>query len=450
MLNITPNQIHQAIEDFLAFQFQRKAEKELKALTKATEQVDSQAISDLQAQLAPIKEKYQKANWLADAVRMAGQLKFGTHISKGIHPDAKGDNIRFDAVHDAPFVGSHSLKSSLLDANGNAAALPLAAFFDWWVDEANGIKIRDVILAQSTALKGAFADDETLSDSYRQAFFDSLSSQISTATTHERNKQLLWAMANDDYHTIIPLQPSVLTHEFFQKINGLRYSDTNKLARDNRAKKTAEQLPYTSIKDLATVQLGGTKPQNVSQLVSKQSGRHYLLPSTPPTFAGAKDLSIAKSARSLFDVRSLNFLLKEPLDSLFDNINIQHNTVHIRDGRKAIIDFILFKIMQIAISIQNTRPAGWSKDYELNMAQKYWLDPKRGELDCEEDFQNERDKGDWKKDLERQFADWLQGVLRQRFKAIAQDFSDAEHKEWTREMQDAIQQSERAGQGAFR
>ena len=84
------------------------------------------------------------------------------------------------------------------------------------------------------------------------------------------------------------------------------------------------------------------------------------------------------------------------------------------------------------------------------MAQKYWLDPKRGELDGEEDFQNERDKGDWKKDLERQFADWLQGVLRQKFKAIAQDFSDAEHKEWLREMQDTIKQSERAGQGAFR
>ena len=84
------------------------------------------------------------------------------------------------------------------------------------------------------------------------------------------------------------------------------------------------------------------------------------------------------------------------------------------------------------------------------MAQKYWLDPKRGDLDGEEHFQSERDKGDWKKDLERQFAEWLQSVLKNKFKAIAQDFSDAEYFEWTREMQDAIKQSERAGQGAFR
>ena len=450
MTEITKVQVRQAIDDFLAFHYQKKGEKELKALDKATEQGDSQAISELQQQLAPLKEKYQKSKWLADAVRMAGQLKFGTHISKGIHPDAKGDNIRFDPMHDVPFVGSHTLKSRLLDANGNAAALPLAGFFDWWVDESQCVKMRDIILTNHPALTGVFADDETLSESYRQAFFDSLSSQISKAHTHERNKQLLWATAGDEYHTIIPLQPSVLTHEFFQKINRLRYSDTNKQARDNRAKKTAEQSSYVNIKDLAMVQLGGTKPQDVSQLVSKQSGRHYLLPSIPPTFTGAKDLSIAKSSHSLFDGRSLNFLLKESLDSLFDNINIKHNTFHIRDGRKAIIDFILYQIIQIAITIQATRSAGWSKDYKLDMAQKYWLDPKRGDLDGEEHFQSERDKGDWKKDLERQFAEWLQSVLKNKFKAIAQDFSDAEYFEWTREMQDAIKQSERAGQGAFR
>lgn len=422
--------------------------EERKALEKAIWE-GVQKSSELEQQLVQLKEKYQKANWFGQAERMAGQLKFGTHISKGIHPDAKGDNIRFDAIHDIPFVGSHSLKSNQTDSNGNAAALPLAEFFDWWVDESKNIKIRDVILVNPPTLVGVFADDDALSEQYRQAFFNSLSNQISTGKTHERNKQLFWPVTDDDYHVINPLYPSVFTHELFQKINTLRYSDANKLAYENRNKKAAEQLPYISIKDLAIVHLGGTQPQNISQLASKQSGRYYLLPSMPPPFTGAKDLSIAKSAKSLFDVRSLKFLLKESLDALFNNINIKHNTVHIREGRKAIIDDILLKIIQIAIAIQETRPAGWSRDYKLNMAQKYWLDPNRGKLEGEEDFQNQRDRGDWKKELERQFADWLQGVLRQRFKAIAQDFSDAEHTEWRREMQDAIKQSELTGQGAF-
>ena len=95
------------------------------------------------------------------------------------------------------------------------------------------------------------------------------------------NKQTLWVInayeetdiEQLNYINIVPLYPSVLTHEVYQRINHLKFSDDNKAARDNRFKKTAEQRPYVSLNNLATVQLGGTKPQNVSLLMSKQGGR---------------------------------------------------------------------------------------------------------------------------------------------------------------------------------
>ncbi len=448
MTDITNAQVRQAIDDFLAFQFQRKAEKELKALAKATEDNDTAKIAELNEILQPIKDKYAKDTWITYAGDwMSKQLSFGTHISKGIHSSSKGDNLIFDVKKQNDFVGHHTLNSPVVDASGNAAALPLSAFLNFSVID--DISIGELVLKKHPSVTGVFHSDAIESDRLQSNFYQVVLSQVGKPKTDERNKQILWA-TEDDYICLVPLYPVSVTNHLYNQVQTLRFSDKHTLARKNRSKVNEIQKSYPTLQNLAVVNIGGSNPQGVSQLMSKQGGRNYLLPSTPPTFTGAKDLSIAKSARSLFDVRSLNFLLKEPLDSLFDNINIQHNTVHIRDGRKAIIDFILFKIMQIAISIQDTRPAGWSKDYELNMAQKYWLDPKRGELDGEEDFQSERDKGDWKTDLERQFADWLQGVLRQKFKAIAQDFSDAEHKEWLREMQDTIKQSERAGQGAFR
>lgn len=95
MENITPDHIRQAIADFLQGQYLKKSEKEQKQLEKAREANDAVKIAELTESLRPLQEKYQADNWLKEAERMARQLNFGTHTSKGIHSDAKGDNIIF-------------------------------------------------------------------------------------------------------------------------------------------------------------------------------------------------------------------------------------------------------------------------------------------------------------------------------------------------------------------
>ncbi len=81
---------------------------------------------------------------------MSKQLSFATHLSKAVHPDSKGNNIAFKAQnHTLPFVGSHLIDKAIIDASGNAAALPLAALFDLVIDEQHNLRLRDLLLEDS-------------------------------------------------------------------------------------------------------------------------------------------------------------------------------------------------------------------------------------------------------------------------------------------------------------
>ncbi|WP_352288821.1 type I-F CRISPR-associated protein Csy1 [Psychrobacter sp. GW64-MNA-CIBAN-0177] len=458
MNNISPELASGAIKAFLVSQYDKKTDTEQKQLAKAIKSSDHEKSTELKATLAEAKEKYSVATWVPDAAnRMAKQLNFGTHISKGVHPDAKGDNVSFEAINNLSetIVGTHSIDSSYIDANGNAAALPLAAFFDYEVDEST--KIRDLILADNVDFIASLASDKILANSYQQTFKEALQNLITDPVTHERNKQTLWVtnayegtdVKQLNYINIVPLYPSVLTHEVYQRINHLKFSDDNKAARDNRFKKTADQQPYITLNNLATLQLGGTKPQNVSLLMSKQGGRNYLLPSLPPIIKQERSFKLSKFANSIFGT-AMEYNAREAIQSIFKSIKDTRNIVDVRDARKNAVDEVLYQIFAAAEDIRMTMPAGWSKDYELERHEKLWLDPKRADLEGEEEFKAERELTDaWHAQIIHSFARWLNTLMQTEFKAIASDFGDAEHLNWEREIEDMQKRYERAGKGVF-
>ncbi len=469
MLHFQP--LKNPVQLFLQSQFDKKSEKEQKQLAKAQEDGDTVKIAELTQKIADIQAKYTKTVWISQAAeKMAKQLKFGTHISKGIHPDAKGDNVSFQPsqqqkavlAKQAPhIVGTHTLDSRVLDANGNAAALPLAAFFDFEVSA--GCKIKDLILQDDKDFIASLSDDSELAKNYHQSFKDALMNRIDNPVSHERNKQILWAMNTYsapqvnvlNYTTIVPLYPSVLTFEVYQKINELRYSEANKTARDNRFKATAEQKPYVSMLDLATVQLGGTKPQNVSQLMSKQGGRNYLLPSLPPPSI-AKRLNQqeeeayrpSKFVKSIFEGKQLVYQCQNDIKRVFSVVSAG-NIVEVREKRKEALDAVLHTIFTFAEYMRTQLPAGWTKEYELRMHQKLWLDPMRAELKGEEAFANQREDDAWIDEVNNDFAGWINALLREEFPKYKADFADAEFIEWEREMDDMKKSYERAGRGVF-
>ena len=454
MDEITAEQVSAAIHNFLKEQLEKKLEPEQKALDKCKVEDDEKRVL-IQERITALKHKYSLDEWMNDAAtRMASQLKFGTHISKGVHPDSKGDNVNFSGGSPLPkgIVGSQTLATLSLDANGNAAALPLAAFFDTWVSEAENIKIVDVIRADSVALAEVFATETAQAQENVARLKDALANSADKPVTHERNKQVLWplnnAMRDDQYISLVPLYPSSFTSDFFGRVNAVRYSEANKQARDNRKKKSVEQQAYKAIPDVAVMRLGGTKPQNISRLTSKQSGRNYLLQSLPPQIGSGRSYRLNKEQESLFS-RRLNQYAYFGLKTLFGVVRNEKKNLQQRDTRKHGLEIILAEVLKAAAQIQQTYSSGWSRDYQLSMAEKYWLDPKRGELEGEEAFSLAREKSDWQQEIIESFAHWLNTALRGEFPKRAAEFGDAEFREWKRAMEFAIGASQRAKEGVF-
>lgn len=453
----TAELVKTAVSRFLAQQIETKTEKLQKQLVKAKEDNKPDEVAKLQGEIDEICQKFERDTWLANAVNtMAKQLNFGTHISKGIHPDAKGDNVSFTPVKtlDVALVGTHNLINLALDANGNAAALPLATFFDF--DAADGLKIRDLIINDDVDFIGALSNDKTTAGDYHAKFKQALQGNADTPSTHERNKQLLWAVnadtayGLDDLHyiNVIPLYPSAFSYEFFLKINQLRYSDDNKKALEARFKANAKHCPYVTLPNVATVQLGGSKPQNISQLMSRQGGRNYLLPSLPPKVTQSRDFVLSKFANNFFHSKTLMYHVQADFELIAEVINDVRNNIDVRNKRKDAIDCMLHRIFALAQGLQK-QPAGWSIDYALPLAQKIWLDPQRADLPNEEAFAQEKQKNEWQKQIIQDFADWLNHELRQRFEKIRHTFADAEHREWQREIEQMVDMYQRTGQGIF-
>ncbi|HDR1558490.1 TPA: type I-F CRISPR-associated protein Csy1, partial [Pasteurella multocida] len=119
------------------------------------------------------------------------------------------------------------------------------------------------------------------------------------------------------------------------------------------------------------------------------------------------------------------------LDKLYSVVKAQKNVYTVRDNRSKALNMILESILDIVSELQK-QPAGWSKDSQLEMCEKYWLDPKRVHLPDEEAFRAEYEKGEWVAEVERRFALWLNKRLQKRFPHIAKDFDDVEYHEWRR------------------
>lgn len=457
MNSITKDQVDQAIQNFLAEQINKKTEDEVKKLEKAKIAGNITDIEALTKHINETQEKYELNTWIGDAAhRLSKQLHFGTHISKGIHPDSKGNNINFQSIQELPkhLVGSQSINHPSLDATGNAAALPLASFFNTPIENTN-YKLRDLIQHEHPALKSCFANDKILSEQYAQIFKDTLDNKIEFPKTDARNKQLLWPantdtieINGDDYICLIPLHPSAMVNRLYQKVNA-KYSEENKQARENSKKKNTDKTQaYFSINNLAVVKLGGTKPQNISQLTSSQGGRNYLLPSLPPKINSRPKFHLGQKQTSLFN-KNLSYYCFASIQNFFNVIEEQANNVGIRTKRKEALEEIINKVFEIADSIQSTYEPGWSKTHDLEWSQKYWLDPERALLINEENFKADKDSTDWISEIEHAFASWINSLVRKNLPKLKENIADPEYAEWRKTLRRRIKASAQKNEGVF-
>lgn len=331
--------------------------------------------------------KFKHSAWLEDAARRSAEIQKVTHFPnkplRPLPPSAKGTSL-----HRLPselprneFVGTHCLGDQFdSDVVGNAAALDVYKFLKLAHD---GQSFLDMAVKGDADFIAALSDDE---DAGRQwaAAFAGLASGRSKASSHTNAKQLYWLLNGDDqsahddgaYHLLAPLYPTSLVHCVYQRLQDDRFSDEAKAARAARKEGVHHTRPVREYPDLAIQKLGGTKPQNISQLNSERRGDNYLLASVPPVWKSAAVRPLL-GVSSLFKVwgrrpsvsqqaRALRRFLegKPPANS------------KTRERVRAWVEALVDELIQFQAELLTLEP-GWSQsdDCDLSVGQRTWLDP---------------------------------------------------------------------------
>ena len=450
---ITKEMVRSSIEGFLGEMLEKRRierNKEISGLlSSGLSDQDPMVIAAIE-KLEAVELAYEYDNWLQSAAeRMVHHVTLATHISKGVHSMSRGDSILFRNTDDMPahLVGSHSTPSNTLDISGSAGALPLYNFINTKVTD--DVSIKDLIETGDTAFLDALAPLKRTAKSYLKAFQAFLNQVVDAPATSNLNKQLLFPINGEDFNTddidsleyvnIVPLYASVFCHEIKTKVNAIRFSDVNKEHASNRFSANAsdlDQAPYQTIRDLGVLKLGGSKPANISKVVVMTGGETLLLPSLPPIVTTNDKFELSTNVNSLFDSVAFNRLTAPAVNafaSAYVNYSYQSNYAH-KNERKTALQFLLITIFDLALDLRN-RQVGWLSDHELDINEKYWLDPNYGLMSGNSDYQMTRTVTGWEKVVLDRIADFINTKLHSKLIKSANEFGELTFNEWRAEAQ---------------
>ena len=367
--------------------------------------------------------KYDYATWLADAARRVSQIQAVTHVLKATHPDARGSSL-----HMAPTslprraeIGSHLLGDGYTeDVVGNAAALDV---FKLLKLEVEGKRLIDWVQAGDADLQAALSDNPQQAQECIRAFASMVRHEPRPAT-HPMGKQLYWLVGenpHDDahYQLLQPLFASSLAHAVHTEIQDARFGEANKELRQARRESRSADGSYREYRDIAIRKLGGTKPQNISQLNSERGGVNYLLASLPPAAWKPRD-SVAllkldsifnKSHGPFFWFGEVRQLVRELSDFLDTDPEANKDT---RDRVDALARKVGDQLALFGAAVRGHLKPGWTReeDCQLPECEQLWLDPERCEEDT--DFKSTYIFDDWADQVATRFARWLNQQLRGR------------------------------------
>jgi CRISPR-associated protein Csy1 len=425
----TPNkrqtELHLLISDFLTERLKSKLEKL---------GLDDPKNDELRQQFIP-------ATWLEDAARRAAQIQAATHTLKPVHPDAKGSNLYCPPSTLTPLdvVGSHCLGDDFADdVVGNAAALDVYKFLK---QKYEGQSLLALAMTGDADLAAAISDDPAKAQEWMQAFA-ALAQPRGRVASHTLAKQLYWPTGDDVHHDdsyqlLSPLYASSLAHKVFERLQDDRFSETAQAAREARKLNGFSERAVHEYPQLAVQQLGGTKPQNVSQLNSERRGNNSLLASLPPVWR-SQDVKPLHNTESMFASYSHRPAVREAIRTLLAFLKSDPNpNQETRDKRAAWVDTLIDEFLQFTAELLTLEP-GWSQDStcQLSSAECRWLDPEG--VAAQDAALSRSPPTDTDERISAAFANWLNGQLRG-----ALPVGDTEFMVWRKAMTEHIKAAER-------
>lgn len=377
--------------------------------------------------------------WLASAAKRVEQIQAVTHSLKPIHPDARGTNLYVEPRTLPPLaeLGSHALGERFVgDVVGNAAALDVYKLLKL---EVNGRSLLTALLAQDADALAALHTDPAQAQALRDAFVSLTRPRAEGPSSHTLAKQLYWLTGTDacddaHYTLLAPLYATSLAHAVHAQVQEDRFGEANKAARQARRERKMHDGVFHDYPGLAVQNMGGTKPQNISQLNSERRGMNYLLSSLPPQWK-VNEQRFPTHADSVFtryfDTRPL---VRQTVKALRHYLESNPNPVKdTLDHRKELVDVLVDEMVAMAAELQHALPPGWTLNdprfSKLNDDEQTWLDALRAELPEEADFANRWLAMEWPDAIGTRFGNWLNARLEGQL-----SFSDIEFREWKKEL----------------
>lgn len=399
---------------------------------------------------AELLVQFQLTHWIADAARRVGQIQAVTHSLKPIHPDAKGSSLFCPPVDlpALPLVGSHCLGERYVgDVVGNAAALDVYKFLKL---EYGGQNLLAWLRAGDADAVAALSDDPVQAAAWAESFVGLTQPRRGNTSSHSLAKQLYWQVGNDSgqlasFHLLAPLYATSLAHRVYERLQADRFSDAAKDARQARQDKQFHEQPVRSYPHLAVQKLGGTKPQNISQLNSERLGQNHLLASLPPRWT-SRDVAPLLRTDSLLSRFNRRPAVRELLVALREFLETHPpKTMDTRDHRDDLSDELVHQFAQLAAEWREL-PAGWTQDpqCQLPACERVWLEGgaaawqaawQDGADDEERARWPEPWPQDWKPELASRFAHWMNARLG---KTGELKMGDPEHTHWRKELRDTL------------
>jgi CRISPR-associated protein Csy1 len=400
--------------------------------------------------------KYDYAAWLTDAARRVGQIQAVTHVLKATHPDARGTSLHVvpSRLPQHTEIGSHLLGENFAeDVVGNAAALDVFKFLKVEVD---GKRLLEWMQGADVDLRNALSDDEELAAGWMKAFASLVREESLAAVTHPMAKQVYW-LAGDEpqddtqYHLLQPMFSSSLMQVVHDDVRDARFGEANKEARQAFRDSKALNAPYRDYRNLVARKLGGTKPQNISQLNSDRGGVNYLLASLPPPAWRHSERTNLTKHDSALDVFLWFGNVRELVDSLRTFLRANPDRVNeTREHRKVIEQPIVQELALFGVAVRAEYASGWTRsdDRDRPRCEQLWLDPDRVKLPDRNDparpewtqddaaFRREYELDLWPDEVGARFGNWLNAQMRKAGELVA--MAEPERNHWARIAAEAI------------